>query len=322
MTPPQQQLLRFLTTWLATLQRKQHAVQQHVNVVSTAIRARITATTRTVVPTQLRTVIRPVGALLLQLGMIVQLTGKKFVTGYGLGYTMSFVWKIISCGRGGTQPWLWALDCGSISAIFTASAAATQLLVRTPPTNVSYNTEKRFLAVSLWSIVIRNGLLAAYFERANGFRSVKLLRSVLIYTGLTYIFVSRKFQRTGMSMNTPMRNRSSRSSVNSRTDMLNMVNQILQQQQQAAAAAGAAGGSGGRSGQTTNQPKQQQQQQRTNNNNAGRQSSTGFSSSSSSSKSGSAAAASPPPPSDFLDVEWTANDDDNNNDSDDTNKNE
>ena len=321
MTPPQQQLLRFLTTRLATLQRKQHAVQQHVNVVSAAILARITATTRTVVPTQLRTVVRPVGAVLLQLGMIVQLTGKKFVTGYGLGYTMSYVWKIISCGRGGTQPWLWALDCGSISAIFTASAAATQLLVRTPPTNVSYNTEKRFLAVSLWSIVIRNGLLAAYFERANGFRSVKLLRSVLIYTGLTYIFVSRKFQRTGMSINTPMRNRSSRS-VNSRTDMLNIVNQILQQQQQAAAAAGAAGGSGGRSGQTTNQPKQQQRSNN-NNNNVDRQSSTGFSSSSSSSKSGraaAAAAASPPPPSDFLDVEWTANGDDKNNDSDDTNK--
>ena len=103
MTPPQQQLLRFLTTWLATLQRKQHAVQQHVNVVSTAIRARITATTRTVVPTQLRTVVRPVGAVLLQLGTIVQRTGKKFVTGYGLGYTMSFVWKIISCGRGGKK---------------------------------------------------------------------------------------------------------------------------------------------------------------------------------------------------------------------------
>lgn len=131
--------------------------------------------------------------------MLIAATIKQFSSGFMTGYFMGAFWSLISppatlINRG----IVWGLDFGFLAAMFNGSNMIVDLFC---------NQIKDQNKVQLWNVVLRNIMLAVYFARSSGI--VKMMRSAVMYGGLTYYFVSQKNKRDvtrmdmfqGMNMN-------------------------------------------------------------------------------------------------------------------------
>ena len=138
------------------------------------------------------------------------------ITGYILGSIWGWIrgpsLKVASRGVA------WGLDFGVLSALFAGTTSIKDFimsLISISTTSSPEATEENgtnnkdtnkklsnwHQKLSLWSVVIRNMILAVYFARNAGV--ARMIRSTLIYGGLTYYFVSSSMKRNpsqGMNM--------------------------------------------------------------------------------------------------------------------------
>jgi hypothetical protein len=104
---------------------------------------------------------------------------------------------------------VWGMDFGIVSAIFSGTDMATKFVLelitflssgdrakqqqqqQQPQTSTTVKQQQQ--TAWLWSVVLRNVLLAVYFGRHGG--AIKMARSSVLYGALTYYFVSQKQKR-------------------------------------------------------------------------------------------------------------------------------
>lgn len=131
---------------------------------------------------------------------IVKETFQKFTTNFVSGYLAGSVWGWLR-PTGVDRGLIWGLDFGILSAIFSATNSVTQLVVAAWPTKAASgekdeknaSSAKLQQQASLWSVVVRNMILALYFTRNGGY--AKMARFACMYGGMTYYFVSQKAKR-------------------------------------------------------------------------------------------------------------------------------
>eukprot|EP00548_Thalassiothrix_antarctica_P008984 CAMPEP_0194134638 /NCGR_PEP_ID=MMETSP0152-20130528/4710_1 /TAXON_ID=1049557 /ORGANISM="Thalassiothrix antarctica, Strain L6-D1" /LENGTH=233 /DNA_ID=CAMNT_0038830465 /DNA_START=230 /DNA_END=931 /DNA_ORIENTATION=+ len=161
----------------------------------------------------------------------------KLASGYANGFMVGTVWRILSGGRGGNDAFAWGLNFGFSSALFEASNGFSQMLLRSD--NIK-DQKKRSFAVKLWISVIRNCIMAVFFNRMKGVTA--MLKSAAIYSVLTYFFISRRrdsmgsMNMNGMNMNDFMSgsnmNGSNMNGANQQASMLKIMQMIQQQREQ------------------------------------------------------------------------------------------
>lgn len=142
--------------------------------------------------------------ILRRLQSVLASTLRQFTSGWMSGYLFGSVWSLLRGPSitGASRGLVWGLDFGFLSAIFASTTALTQFVLdvqgyltkqKDGGSSSASNKIKRQQAASLWSVVLRNVVLAIYFGRHSGL--VKIARSVALYGGLTYYFVSQKMKR-------------------------------------------------------------------------------------------------------------------------------
>mmetsp|Transcript_13693 Transcript_13693/g.18342 ORF Transcript_13693/g.18342 Transcript_13693/m.18342 type:complete len:294 (+) Transcript_13693:116-997(+) len=162
----------------------------------------------------------------------IQLLGttvvRQFVTGYMGGYAMGIFWGILRGSPNLDRPMLWGMDFGFLQSIFSGSNIISQSF---------FSDKKEPKTVMLWSTVVRNTILAVYFGRTGGL--AKMIRSAVIYGGLTYYFVSKKNKRDSdpnnpavLFQNMMMNNQNGFSSSGQAVNMQELLQQLAKQQQQ------------------------------------------------------------------------------------------
>jgi len=142
-----------------------------------------------------------------QLGWIVWNTVQQFTSGFTSGYIVGSIWTLL---RGPATTMMnralcWGLDYGVLLALWAASNRVTEFLLafwafrRRNNNNQNNNTNdknqesstlsrKQKQRVLLWGVVMRNVLLALYFNRKVG-GMAHMTKVSLLYGGLTYFFV-------------------------------------------------------------------------------------------------------------------------------------
>lgn len=144
--------------------------------------------------------------LLRRIQLIVTSTAKQFTSGFMSGYFLGSVWSLIrgpsltvadrgiACG----------LDFGILSALFSGTNTVTDFILALPTkkdekkSDSDGNSLNRQQKASLWSVVIRNVILAIYAGRNRGI--VNMARLSVLYGGLTYYFVGKKTKRDAERM--------------------------------------------------------------------------------------------------------------------------
>jgi len=206
-----------------------------------------------------------------RLPIIVMDTVKQFVSGFMSGYVMGSIWSLLRRGvgagagaAGANRGMVWGLDLGVLSALFSGTNSIREFILTLWNTksqssdNSSNNNKdgmttkqsdknsdasssllmKRQQKASLWTVVIRNMILAMYFGRNRGI--VGMTRWAVFYGGLTYYFVGNKLKRDDMMMMMRGRNgggggfggRMGNTSSPSAESMQQLMQQIMSLQQQ------------------------------------------------------------------------------------------
>lgn len=145
--------------------------------------------------------------ILQRIQLIAMGTAKQFASGFTNGYVLGLVWDLF---RGpsltvANRSVAWGLDFGVLSALFSCTNSVGELVLAlaTKRDEKDSDGDGKSLGlrqkVTLWSVVIRNMILAIYFGRSGGL--VAIARSSVLYGGLTYFFVGKKIKRDGDRMN-------------------------------------------------------------------------------------------------------------------------
>jgi len=145
--------------------------------------------------------------VLQRLQMIVTGTLRQFTSGFMSGYVLGSIWGLI---RGpsltvANRGVAWGLDFGILSALFSGTNSVTEFFLALSPKEAETesnddktSTNRRQQKAALWSVVIRNMILAIYFGRNGGI--VKMAQLSVLYGGLTYFFVGNKIKRDAKQM--------------------------------------------------------------------------------------------------------------------------
>lgn len=126
---------------------------------------------------------------------IVSQTLRQFYNGLMTGYIMGTGWGLLRPPTGVNRGLVWGLDFGILSAIFSGTDKVTQFVLMDlfKPTK---EKEKRQQTASLWSVTLRNMILALYFKRQGGL--AVMAKFAALYGGLTYYFVFQKQKRDAL----------------------------------------------------------------------------------------------------------------------------
>lgn len=129
---------------------------------------------------------------------IVSQTLRQFYNGLMTGYIMGTGWGLLRPPTGVNRGLVWGLDFGVLSAIFSGTDKVTQFVLMDlfKPKETEKDIQKRQQTTSLWSVTLRNMILALYFKRHGGL--AVMAKFAAIYGGLTYYFVHQKQKRDAL----------------------------------------------------------------------------------------------------------------------------
>jgi len=150
--------------------------------------------------------------ILHRLQLIAVGTVKQIISGFTNGYLLALAWGVV---RGPSlavesRPLAWGLDFGVLSALFSCTNSVAELVLALPTKskkggkegggggNTLIRKQTRQQKVALWSVMVRNMMLALYFGRSGSV--VQMARSAALYGGLTYLFVGKKAKRDAARM--------------------------------------------------------------------------------------------------------------------------
>ena len=130
---------------------------------------------------------------------------RQFVSGFMNGYVLALIWGIFRPPNVGiNRGMMWGLDFGVFSSLFGGGNLITSLFYSTTTNDNDSNdssqqTSTNTAKLSLWTVTVRNMLLAVYFASKDIGGSVfKMIRSAVFYGGLTYYFIGKKQKRDAM----------------------------------------------------------------------------------------------------------------------------
>jgi len=140
-----------------------------------------------------------------QLAKIVTSTVKQATSGFMSGYVLGSIWGFF---RGpsltvASRGIAWGLDFGILSALFSGTTSITEFILAVLPAQKEQEKSTksamtRQQKVSLWSVVIRNVILALYFNRNAGIPKTAGL--AVLYGGLSYYFIKNKIKSDAQRM--------------------------------------------------------------------------------------------------------------------------
>lgn len=137
------------------------------------------------------------------------LTGalRQFASGFANGYLLGAAWSVL---RGPSlnvesRAMAWGWDFGVLPTLFSCTQGLTELALALPVkgkegdegSGGDGNSLSHAQQVVLWSVVLRNMLLAIYFGRRAG--APKMAYSAALYGGLSHLFVRKKLERDAVT---------------------------------------------------------------------------------------------------------------------------